>query len=172
MTDRHRGRSRAPIVNRRQTEWVKFTFGGSSISANGSVLLGTGFVATVSGLTIIRLRGELLVTALMNAATDSMRIAMGMILVSDEAFAAGVASIPSPISDIDDDWMYHQFMLVQSGVLSGDGQGTEFRFEVDNKAMRKFPGGKTLVAVMEAESEAGTVVVDVQFNLRGLIKLP
>ncbi len=158
--------------SKRQTEWVNLNFDAAVLSAVSSTLFTTSFVPLVSGLTLIRMRGELIVSSLMNAATDAMTIAVGCILVSDEAVAAGVASIPSPITDADDDWLYYQWCSVQSGVLGAPGQGTEFRFNVDNKAMRRFPAGKTLVAVAEASSEGGTVVTDFIFNCRGLIKLP
>ncbi len=158
--------------SKRQTEWDSLPFREIASSAVGSTLYSFGFVPVVSGLTIIRLRGELIVSSLMNAATDAMQLATGIIMVSDEAFAAGVASIPSPVTDEDDDWMWHQWHSVQSGTLGAPGQGTEYRFIIDNKAMRKFPTGKTICAVTEVIVEAGTVVVDTILNIRALIKLP
>ncbi len=160
------------VGSKRQTEWISLAFSNIASSAVGSTLYGIGFTPVVSGLTLIRLRGELIVSSLLNAATDAMQMATGVMLVSEEAFAAGVASIPSPITDIDDDWLWHQWHSVQSGTLGAPGQGTEYRFPIDNKAMRRFPGGKVLVAVTEVILEDGTVVVDTILNMRGLIKLP
>ncbi len=168
----HRRSFGSARAHKRQTEWVLGNFGSATSSATGSVLYPTGFQPVVSGLTIVRIRGELILSSLMNAATDSFQAAAGFIMVSDEAFAAGAASIPSPQSDADDDWIWHQWCSVQSGVLGAPGQGTEFRFDIDNKAMRKFPGGKTLVGVLETFNEVGTVVIDTIINTRILVKLP
>ena len=167
----NRGRHFSGSV-KRQTAWDGAIFGQETIGAIGSELHTTGITPTVDGLTLIRLRGELIVTALMNAATDLMVAATGIILVSSEAFAAGVASVLSPITDIEDDWLFHQWHSVQSGVLGGSGLGTEMRFEIDNKAMRRFPIGKVLCAVLEVSAETGTVQMDTIFNLRALVKLP
>ncbi len=155
----------------RQVAWDLMNFGQETLTIDGSLLYG-GFVATVEGLTIIRLRGEVVIDALLGTAGDSAEIAIGMIVVSDEAFAAGAASIPSPITDADDDWMFHQWCSVGSRLVGAAGQGSSYRFQVDNKSMRKLPVGKTVVCVAEMASEVGVVSADLSLNLRALLKLP
>jgi len=163
---------RRPTAVRRQTAWDIFQPGAQSQAAAGATLYPLGFAPNFEGLTLIRLRGELVISAVLTAASDSADVAVGLIMVSDEAFAAGVASIPSPLTDGDDDWLWHQFCSVTSRFGAAAGEGVEFRFPIDNKAMRKLPPGKTVCAVIEMNNLVGAVTIDTLLNMRTLFKLP
>ena len=144
--------------------YVRPTFWGRSPSFTVPVALGSGIalldssaVGVAEGETIVRIRGDLFVRSDQQAATEETNGAVGACIVTDQAFAVGVGSIPTPYSDQDSDvWMLHQYWA--SGFNSNvDGDMLSFqRFSFDSKAMRKLPDGSTFVFVIEnAASGAG-----------------
>ena len=175
--------------SRRKTSWTSGPGGGGGqaeqvvIAATGSSIWSTALVPLVEQLTIARIRGELLLFLKTAAAVnDGFTGACGLMVVPDEAFQAGVASIPSPLDDIDhDEWMwYKMFNLKAASVIAG-GASTDadhllavsaaVRFEIDNKAMRKFPVGMSLVAAIEVV-EQGVATMTANISLRTLVFLP
>ena len=95
--------------NRRKTQWGVYdpsTY--VAVSSTGAVLLG-GFVFTEAS-TVVRHRGRISVAVPTGTNTDlEFTGAWGVGVVSVEAFAAGVASIPEPYTDSDwGGWMVIQ----------------------------------------------------------------
>ena len=123
-------------------------------------------------MTIVRFRGG--VTSWLQSFTasgDGFRMAFGIRIVTPEAFAAGIASMPTPIADIGDNgWVYHRMwdLIGQGATL--ESPGVFDRFQVDSKAMRKIQAGYVVVGIMEGE-EIGTAVVEWEGNTRLLSKL-
>ena len=101
-----------------------------------------------------------------------MHVAVGIGIVTNEAFAIGATAIPGPISEADwDGWMYHRFFDLHKGLADTTDGSSAIEFEVDSKAMRKWDGGaETLVGMVEAV-EAGTASMDVFFDSRVLLKV-
>ena len=136
--------------------------------------MGSGVVLnSVGEQTILRTRGLLhafLISA--TAAGDGFTGAAGIIVVTDQAFAAGVAAMPSPVNEMESDgWLWHQWISVhagEAGGLSGGPEGAQ-REQVDSKAMRKVNGEQTVVAILET-TESGTAVMDVSFDCRMLVQ--
>ena len=158
---------------RRSTSWELFNFGFvNGIVADGSLVFPSGFVPQEEGLTLVRLRGELVLSST-GTSGDSAELAVGIGVVSAEAFAVGVTALSSPITDAFwPGWMYHQWCSVNMVAQSPNTQFQNYRFEVDNKSMRKLQVGNVLMAVMEMDNEQGTgVTADVFLNCRGLLKL-
>ncbi len=93
--------------------------GGStqqSITGSGVTIIGSGATPTVSELTILRTRG-LLQFYLFSAANpgEGFTGAFGIMVVSDQAFAAGVVSMPSPVNELESNlWFYHQFLSIHA----------------------------------------------------------
>ena len=183
-------RPRVSQASKRQTSWTAGPGSGGGqaeqliLGATGSGIWGTAIVPLVEGLTIVRMRGELLVYLTLAAAVNEGVVgAAGILLVSDEAFAAGVASIPTPLDDVDfDEWIWYKtFSLKAASVIAG-GASTDAdhmlsvsaaaRFEIDSKAMRKFPVGKSLVAVMEVIEQGTGASITANIQTRTLVKLP
>jgi len=127
-------------------------------------------------VTLIRTRGTLQVyLEAVAAALDGFPWAFGLIVVSQEAFAAGAASIPGPLSDgAQDWWFFHQygFSFAPNATLSNSEGSMNRTVEVDSKSMRKLHVGQNLVGVFETGTEVGTAVVRVSFDCRMLFKLP
>jgi len=104
-------------------------------------------------------------------------MAVGMGIVTGEAFAAGVASVPSPIGDLDwDGWMYHQFFDVRSVTNTlADGVnavGASVMLPIDVKSQRILRSDDRLMAVVEGEVEVGAATVRLDADTRILFLLP
>ena len=183
-------RSRLPSRSRsspRKTSWTagpRTNSGGISITGTGKNIAQIGALAAADGDTIVRLRGDLLLflkTA--SAAATGFDGAFGIGIVTDQAFNAGVASIPGPLTDFDwNGWFYHQFFhvfsadaIVAAAASSEPGQlhsvSAAIQTAVDSKAMRKIPENNIVVAMIET-TEVGVATMQFLFNCRILVKLP
>jgi len=179
-------RSRSPT--RRKTSWTVGPQSGVdgasiSITASAAVLMGVGSAATEDGLTIVRTRGELLF--FLTASTTGgggFFGAFGIGIANTPAFTAGVASLPTPITEDDwDGWLYHRFLTVGSGGAIDAGVSADVdmvnasaasvRVEIDSKAMRKINLNETLFAALEV-TEVGTATARIFVNSRILVKIP
>ena len=135
--------------------------------------MGAGSQSVEDGITSVRLRGffEAILTTV-TGANDGYVGAIGVCIVSENAFGVGITAVPVPITDMAwDGWLYHRFFSLHGAGAVGDGAGVFTRFEVDSKAMRKFKSTDIMVAVMEV-TEDGTAVMDSWFDSRVLVKLP
>ena len=159
---------------RRRTGWEKGP--GDSPATNflatSSVILGAGSTALLDGLTFVRIRGAFQAfLKSVSASGDGYHGALGIGIISGDAFAAPV--FPDPLTESDwDGWMYHRFIDVHQGENLADGSRTpgSISFEVDSKAMRKVDETDVLFAALEV-IEIGTANMDVFFDSRVLVKL-
>ena len=143
---------------------------GASVgfSATGAILGTISSQATLDGLTIVRLRGECtaqLVTA--SSQGDGFSCAVGVALVTTAALTAGVASVPTPLTEEGwDGWLYHRYFQLFAGAAIAAATAAQqidlthptsaaVRFEVDSKAMRKDTVDNAVMVVFEAV-EVGT----------------
>jgi len=125
-------------------------------------------------LTVVRLRGHGFIHLDAAAALDSMVVGVGLIIEATEAFTAGVGSVPTPLTDMDADWIWHDVFALGPAVAAADDGGDLSRnvqFSIDNKAMRKFRTGEELGFVIEGDIIAGSPTVDVFMAARQLYKL-
>ncbi len=151
-----------------------------SLSATGKAGFTTGVVlAQDSKATIVRIRGSILFQlTLATAAGDGMSGAVGLGIVSSDAFAVGTTAIPGPFSDPEwPGWMWHSFwhlngVAAQSlGADVSRNSNADLRLEIDTKAMRKWSVGETLMGMFEIAVETGTAAVAVTADTRVLVKL-
>ena len=148
---------------------AKFTLAAGAQSMTPIVVYGTAG-------TLVRCRGEILASIDGPADGDALGIACGLIMADDDAVGAGVASIPSPATDLDAEWIWHGFLLMQ--IQAGTGVGASLnvgavvdRLKVDSKAMRRFKQNEQLVFAVQAVSLSGTPASDVAFGFRMLSAL-
>jgi len=134
------------------------------VTTSTTVLLGAGVTPTGQNLTIIRTHGFLeFQLQAADAATTGFSMAAGIGIVSADAFAAGVGSVPDPFDDIGwPGWLWHQMgalhspITIASQVSPSDNQV----WTIDSKAMRKL--GLNEVAFLSCqvgESAAATMTV-------------
>ncbi len=159
LASRSRGHSQ-----RRESLWLgfvisEFTLAGANSEAlvftlNTPALLLTPF-------TIVRTRFLWHVHTDQASADESQQIALGMAVVTEEAAAAGVASVPTPATDIFSDmWFVHElsFDRIEFASAVGFTQPTGRLTVIDSKAMRKVDDGSDLVIVLQnSATSEGTV---------------
>ena len=164
--------------SRRQTAWGAGPNAESqSLSATQSLIWTNGSVlALEQEVTIVRVRGYCNIILEATAAIgDGFSGAIGIGLVSSAAFAAGVASVPTPITEVDwSGWLYHKFFDLRSITATiADGVNSVAcvqQFDIDSKAMRKQGSSMTLMGVVEV-SESGTATAELNADTRILDKL-
>jgi len=158
--------------SKRQLQWVGSADQGFvAVGANASIIHQSN--ATLGGTTIVRTRGGFSLAPASRAVTLEVIGAIGIGLVSDQAFAAGAGSIPGPFTDSDwSGWLYwapFQYLwevttdIGRAVIGPNQGGGAE----IDSKAMRKVQANETLVVMVESQAGAFTAAI----NFRMLLKL-
>ncbi len=111
-----RGRSSFAVRGpKRLTTWIGSANISSPVSlAAGAVVLDQSFSVASNGFdtpfTVVRVRGELWTKSDQIIASENPFGAMGAAVVSQPALTAGVASVPTPISEEASElWFLHQF---------------------------------------------------------------
>jgi len=164
--------------SKRATTWtvapnaidMAFSTSSQQIWTNGVVLV------TEDKATIVRVRGEMgFFLRSLTALGDGFRVACGLCLVTDQAFAIGSTAVPGPISELDwDGWLWHRFFDIRgvtATIADGVNAGAvQLRVPIDSKAMRKWDEGMTLIGVTEVVI-SGTAVLEQQGDARLLAKL-
>jgi len=130
----------------------------TTVAASSKVLIG-GFTLSNTNIdeTILRTVGLISVVADQVAATENQIGAFGLILVNDLAVAAGVASVPGPVTDREDDGWFVYVPIAQRLLLSTaagfDAQaGVQYHF--DSKGRRRVEEGFQIAIVVENASAA------------------
>ncbi len=159
-------------AKKRRTQWVgNADQGAVAIGANASVIVanfpmdGSAFVPEA---TIVRTRGIINIDQPDHTVDQDVIGAFGMAIVSDQAFAAGAASIPGPWTNSQWDgwfvhafWGYHFEVISQIGILV-EGQ----QIVIDSKAMRKFGSNETMVMVAESQSIAAEIIAPIRMLVK------
>ncbi len=157
---------------KRQVTWVAPADQGFiSVASNTKVLIATFDPAAASLIkpTLIRTRGAVSVIAESTAVDVEITGAYGLAIVSDQAVAAGIASIPGPFDDAEwDGWfVWRSFAMKIDSVTQTGVFRSSWTQEVDSKAMRKVTDNETCVVVAESQSGA----FQISMPLRVLLKL-
>ena len=126
-----------------------------TIGATAKVLLGS-FTADLP-TTVRRTRGLVSFRTDQTAGSELPFGAFGMCVVSDDAFAAGAASIPGPFTDAFSDlWFVHEFFIAPTRYATVAGQDNSAMIvSIDSKAMRKVGEDETVAVMIENGSAVG-----------------
>ena len=161
--------------SRRSVSWtIGVADVDGSFSASGKAVWSFGATPTGNEETIVRTRG---LVAFYNESANAIGSgwfgAVGIGIVSDQAFAAGATSMPGPLADEDWDWIWHSYFDVRAiSATIADGVNAfscAQRIVIDSKAMRKIGPNETLFGMTEVvESGAGTL--EIQAQTRTLVK--
>ena len=169
MANQQRFQRRSGV--RRGTNWLSLTQDPDlalSVPSNGAAILsGLGQTPDSSGKsTIIRIRG---CWAFDPGAATSLVMSIGIALVTDVAFAAGIASVPKPLDDEGwDGWMWRMCRYAGTRYSNEQSWG-----EIDSKSMRKWDDSETLVVVAQNVSiNVGGAAAITSINGRLLVKGP
>ena len=146
-----------------------------SITSTGKHLWTQG-ISPSQNLTLIRTRGFVQVVLLsVGAAGDGFLGAHGICMVTEDAFAAGQASIPDPFSDSNSDiWLWHSIFDVRAITATiADGVNAYScvsKIEVDSKAMRKNFDPEMVIVGITGVQESGTATAEINADTRMLFK--
>ena len=148
-----RGGFRRP-GRRPKFDWARtLATGQTTIAANTfGILASVSLFATVTDVTVYRTVGRLWVQSDQSASVENQLGAMAMIVVNDNAFAAGAASILDPVADANDDAWFFYMPFMQSSDLGGDAP-TGYSYQFDSRRRVKIDQGQTL-AVMIGNASA------------------
>jgi len=143
---------------RRKTRWGStVSTSVTTIAAATNVLFARFTAATLASelgapFTVIRERGEFNFFSDQKVATESQLGAIGFAVVSEQAAAAGAASVPGPITNADwDGWYAWAPILGRYEIESAVGFESHFGHPLmlDSKAMRKVNDNESLVIMVE-----------------------
>jgi len=148
-------------------------------AANVKVLWTNGIVLTspLEG-TLARIRGQAHIQVnTVSAIASGFRGAIGIGVVNEDAFNAGIGALPGPVSDKEwDGWMFHTFFDVRSITATiADGvnaSAVHVRIDIDTKAMRKWQFDQVLMGMIETDTEVGTAILRLDADSRALLLLP
>jgi len=166
------GRGRSSGVSR---DWGDGPGGTASIGLTSSAvsLLGSAITATTGEVTSLRIRGlfDVFLEGIPTADGDGYFGAVGIGKATLAAFTAGIASVPTPITEQNwDGWMWHSHFSVHVGdVTFGPGDSASQRIVIDAKAMRKFDSQEVIFAAVEVV-EVGTATVRMFLDSRMLVQ--
>ena len=166
----NRQRRRTP--NRSWTGLVSAT--SVSIPASSKVLLGAFTLSNVNiDETVLRTVGQIMVESDQSSADELQLGAFGLIIVSDLAIAAGIASIPDPVTDIGDDgW----FVYVPFGNSFDfhDNTGTDAQFatqyKFDSKAKRVMEEGQQIAVVVANANATFGLRMAANFRILSMVR--
>ncbi len=138
---------------RREMVWIPFQPERTAFTSLQTTVLGTLNAAALAlrPFTLIRSRGWLRIGSDQGATTEAQFCTYGHIVVKLTATVAGVASLPTPITESGADW--HVFEMITAGVLVSSATSVlEFGFQrgFDSKAMRKVGDDDDIAIVAEA----------------------
>ena len=143
-------------------------FGSSSRTATGAFILPNGFILG-EPVTLTRMIGTLTFMGRSFAAvTDQMVLSIGVIVVQENAFTAGVASLPDPAVEVEANWIYMRETVIGVGI---DSMAGTYRENIDIRSQRKIKPTEVIAAVGNITTEAGTVTALVSLPCRFLFKL-
>ena len=136
----------------------------TTVPAASKVLIST-FALLTEGidLTILRTVGRFNVTSDQSAGVEVQIGAWGLIIVTDLAAAAGIASIPGAFTDADDDGWYTHQMFSRQGVINVTSSAGD-SWEFDSKAKRILNTGH-VVAVVAENAGAQGLQINIQFRM-------
>ena len=120
--------------------------------------MATATLFTSFNETVRRIIVDYLYVSDQTAATEAPQGAMGICVVSDAAVTAGAASLPGPITDLDDDlWLFwtsmHAITTVGATALNVQNL-TNPLVHVESRAMRRVVEGQQL-AIMGENNAVG-----------------
>ena len=144
------------------------------VPAASKVLLST-VVLSNQGIdeTILRVVGSVSILSDQVASSELQYGAVGMCLVTDTAAAAGIASIPDPVTDVQDDvWFFYQGFSQEFIVLTAVGSEPHFvtTYAFDSKAKRIFHLGSTVAVVAANAHATHGFAVALNFRLLSMVR--
>ncbi len=158
-----------PRGARRKSLWLQFAPSRATLSAAGGTLFATLNAAALAlePFTIVRTRFMLYMQSDQSAAVEDQVAGFGIAVVTSQAAAAGVGSIPTPITDLGSSQFFVHTLLAAGQRTAADKSGIVM--QVDSKAMRKVENQDDVAIVGEFSADGAGLQLTVGGRI--LIKL-
>ena len=154
---------RRPVRN---YAWGGFSIPTTVVPVETKVILGSFILSTQFDETVVRTRGQISTISDQIATLEIATAAIGMIVVSEDAFAAGIGSVPGPVSDIgNDEWLLWQGLNSYFDLIAG---GDAVIQVLDSKAKRIVREGNRVAVVVEGAASPETTSMRVTGHIRVL----
>ena len=170
--------SRFRTQSRRATDWFSGPRGVLATTTAQTQPFLTGVTNFQDGQTIIRIRGECLLSLSggPTAVEGFGRVGIGICMVTTKAAGIGTTAIPAPLTEMTwDGWMFHWVGALISNIdtaWTGAEGSMVVRVPVETKAMRKVGEDRTMVAMLQTAGLVGTgFTLNGDLNTRCLLKL-
>ena len=162
-------RSRVVRSNRSRPNnaWAGFVMSDyTTVGAASKTLLGSFSLSNPNiDETVFRIIGALSISSDQAAAVENQIGAVGLIVVSDNAVAAGAASIPGPMTDIDHDgWFAHQ-TFSQRGLFATTSSPQAFSYPLTSKGRRVSHEGEKIAVMVENFHASHGLLIALQFRI-------
>ncbi len=156
MAQRRNARRQRGGGYRPPTEWTQLNQTAETAVAGGAkVLVGSFF--TDGPTTVRRTRGLISWVSDQVAAIELPMGAFGLCVVSDDAFAAGAASLPGPFTDAGSElWFVHQYVYARNIASTAGIEAWPNQYVIDSSAMRKFTEEERIVVMWESGAAVGS----------------
>ncbi len=129
-------------------------------TSNAKAVFSSALALVIPAATLVRTRGMLHIQMLSNGtASNTVTGAVGLMVVSNESFVAGIASLRTPLEEIESAWYVYEPFAMQSvgtGTQDGGSPGRFLTIPFDSRGQRKLKNADTLVAVIEANQTSAT----------------
>jgi len=123
--------------------------------------------------TLIRVVGMISVKTDQSIATENQEGAFGMILANDPAIAAGISSLPVPITDVSDDgwllWVPFANHFEFKTAVGIDSQGSVTRY-FDFKSKRVVQEGQAIVMVEQSTSPSNGYALSAFIRVLSMVR--
>jgi len=169
------------VSTRRKTTWdsgfesATAEYPGRATRTGSGVSLLNGLGVNDDSITLVR---SLIDASVFMGAADTIAdrayVSLGLIVVSAEAFAAGVASVPDPRVRAEDDWIWLEHFAVEVAFAAAQGlEGSAGRrVWRDIRAQRKLNIGEVFAWVFATTGQSAGTTVVCNIAARHLFKLP
>ncbi len=159
---------------RREMVWIG---GGpfiTSLNSSGVALISSLNAAALAArpFTIVRARGWLKIISDQTANTENSFAVYGHIVAKETAVGAGIASLPTPVTEAFAD--FHVYEMLSSGIKVVSAVSTfegGFQRGFDSKAMRKVQDDDDIAEVAEAPASGISEGMTLTSGFRILVKL-
>ena len=148
--------------------WTGLQVITTTVPSNSKVLLASFVPIAGVEVTLRRSHLSFAIRSDQSSAIESPFGAIGVAVFADTAIAAGVASLPDPVTDIVDDvWLLHQALgYTGRQTASGALSSADRWYDVSSKAMRKVPSGRSVTLIVANATTLGFIIdVSVRFYL-------
>ena len=156
----------------RQNVWLQVNLTSTAIPGSSTTLLSSLNAAALAlrPFTVVRSRIFALIQSDQVTAAEEVHGALGVIVVSDQASAAGAASIPAPVSNADAPFFIWEGVVNAFIIASNSGfsEPTGTRINIDSKAMRKVGNNEDVAFQFQTATADGGLI---SLSGRMLIKL-